>query len=306
MLKRRKRPRRALRFSFAVTFSVLTLILVAVYANAYLNPVPVKHLPAQTPEYQAEWAKYVPASVLQFSFQNFTYVKQLNSSLPFFNTILQISNPAASLTTEDVVYFVSMQFGIPNASVDIAFLKPSSYSSFAAKFADLTSFGHPVGNNSLYQVLDTATGKPTLGVLALIPGDRAVGFAPGISEAEDGVTRALRVPDQVNASILGLPDVRQMLYIVGGASNHIALGLYSFNTEISTSQKTLTAIDQRGTRINVSRVIAFPDSSTAYDQFSTVRQTYLGATNIIVFDSYVRASQLDHISKLGGDYRLVQ
>lgn len=306
MQKRRNRPRRALKRSFIVTFSILVLLLVGTYAYVYFNSVPVKHLPPIVPVYEAVWAKYVPNTVIQFSFQNFSYVRQLNSSLPFFNTLLHLTAPSVQLTTNDVAYFIGMEFKVPNASVDIAFLKPTSYAAFEEKFAGLGDLGHPMGNDTLYQVADTATGKIVLGWLALIPADRAVGFAPGFTEAESAMTEALRVPTETNASIIGLPDIRGMLYITGGANGHIALGVTSFTGGISTSLKTLTAVDRAGVRLNVSRVVEFPDSPTAYEQYATVRHTYLAATNVLVFDAYVRASQLDSMSKLGGDYRLVQ
>ncbi len=306
MQKRRKRQRRALKLSFAVTFSILLMLLVGTYAYVYLNSVPVRHLPPTVPAYEATWAKYIPNTVIQFSFQNLTYVNEINSSLPFFNTILRLSNPVAQLTTNDVAYLVSMEFKVPNASVDIAFLKPASYAPFGEKFAGLGSQGHQVGNDTLYEVADTATGKLVLGWLALIPADEAVGFAPGISSAENAMREALTVPTQANASIIGLPDIRQMLYVAGGANGHIALGVNSFTGEVSMSLKTLTAVDRSGVRLNVSRVVEFSDSSTAHDQYTTVRHAYLAATNVILFDAYVRASQLDSISKLGGDYRLVQ
>ncbi len=289
-----------------ITFSILVLLLVGAYAYVYLNSIPIRHLPPSVPVYEAVWAKYVPNNVILFSFQNFTYVHQLNSSLPFSSTLLHLTNPKVTLTTSNVDLFVGMEFNVPNASVDIAFLNPSSYASVEANFSSQASYGTPVGSDTLYNVLDTATGKPVLGWLALIPGDQAVGFAPGSSEAKTAMTAAVRVPTQTNTSIIGLPDIRQMLYVAGGASGHIGLGVTSFAGVISTSTKTMTVVDGAGPRLNVSRVVEFPDFSTAHDQYTTVRNTYLAATNVIVFDAYVRASLLDPISKLGGDYRLVQ
>jgi hypothetical protein len=280
--------------------------LVGSYVYGTYNSIPVKHLPQTVPQYQAVWAKYVPANVIQFSFQNLTLVKQLNSSLPFPRTILHLTNPKVAITTNDLRYLVAMEFQTPNASVDIAFLRPVPYAAFEAAFANLTSFSRPVGNVSLYQVQDTATGKAVLGWLALIPQDKAVGFAPGLAEAQAGMTQALRVPTQTNASILGLPDIRKMLYVAGGASNHIALGLNSFSGVIPSSLKTLTSVDLKGSRINVTRTVEFADEPSAYSQFGTVKQEYGRSLTIIVFDSYVRASQLDPFGDLGGDYRLVQ
>ncbi|MDA4124621.1 MAG: hypothetical protein OK438_04120 [Thaumarchaeota archaeon] len=306
MQKRRKRPRSALKRSFLVTFTILIILLIGAYAYVYENSIPVKHIPPSVPPYEAVWAKYVPNDVILFSFQNFTSIHQLNSSLPFFSTILHLTNPKVTLSTRNVNLFVAMEFSVPNASVDIAFLSPSSFASVQENFSSITSYGTLVGNDTLYNVLDTATGKPVLGWLALIPGDRAVGFAPGSGEALTAMTDAVRVPTENNASVIGLPDIRQMLYVAGGAGGHIGLGVASFSGVISTSSKTMTVVDGAGPRLNVSRIVEFPDYPTARGQFSTVMHTYKAATNFIVFDAFVRASQLDPMSKLGGDYRLVQ
>jgi hypothetical protein len=304
--RRRKRPRRALRLSFVVTFGILVLVLVGSIVYTEYIFVPTGQLPSSTPLYQAPWAKYIPINVLQFSFQNFTYVKDLNSSLPFFHTLLHLTNPAAEVNSSDIRYFVSMEFEAPNASVDFAFLEPSSYAAFESQFSGLQAYSHPIGDDALYQVVDMATGKPVIGWLALIPQEMAVGFAPGQTEARQGLTQALTAPTKANGSIIGLQDVRQMLYLAGGASGYIGLGLNSFTGTISASQKTMTAVHINGARINLTRIVEFSDSSLAYGKYSTVKSQYPRANYVVVFSSYVRASQLDPLGELGGDYRLVQ
>ncbi|MDA4121111.1 MAG: hypothetical protein OK404_01735 [Thaumarchaeota archaeon] len=304
--RKKKGSRRALRLSFAATFGILVLILVgSIYYTEFIF-VPAGQLPASTPLYETSWAKFIPANVLQFSFQNFTYVNQLNSSLPFFHTLLHLTNPRAEVNSSDVRLFVSMEFEAPNASVDFAFLDPNSYAAFEAQFSGLQPYSHPVGNDSMYQVQDTATGKPVVGWVALVPQEMAVGFAPGLSEARQGLTQALMASIRTNSSVIGLPDVRQMLYLAGGASGYVGLGLNSFTGTIATSQKTMTAVRVDGFRTNLTRIVEFSDSSGAYAHYSTVKTNYPRASYVVVFNSYVRASQLDPLGELGGDYRLVQ
>jgi hypothetical protein len=304
--RRKKGPRKAVKVSFVVTFSILVLLFIGFIVYEEYFFVPTGQLPSPTPVYDLGWAKYVPNNVIQFSYQNFTYVRELNSSLPFFSRLIHLTTPPASFNTTDVNHFVTMVFEAPNASVDFAFMKPDSYASFESQFAGLQPYSTPVGNASIYQVQDTATGKPVLGWLALVPNDMAVGFSPGLSAARQGLVEALVASTRPNSSVIGLPDVRQMLYLSGGASKYIGVGLTSFSGINMKSQKTMTSVGIDGIRLNLTRTVEFSDSSTAYGQYSTVKFQYPKASYVVVFDTYVRASELDSLSDLGGDYRLVQ
>ncbi|MBI3840585.1 MAG: hypothetical protein HY297_01280 [Thaumarchaeota archaeon] len=304
MISRRKKQPRTRMVSFVATLSILTALLAGTYAYIYLNSVPVRHLPSEVPAYEPIWGKYVPQSTIQVGFLNYTHLRQANSSLPFAATILRLSAPSVVLTSADAVYFETMVFEIPNSTLDIAFLTQAKFAAVSEEFEGVSGFGIKFGNDTLYAVQDVASGKPVLGWLGLIPEDRAVAFVAGLNDAKAILITALDVPNHASSSMADLLDVRQMLWVTGGAY-HVSIGIQNFTGEISQSHKVLTTVDVSGQRVNVTRVVQFPDAATAYAQYGAVREGYKSATNVVVYDAFVRASQLDALSKLGGDYRLV-
>jgi len=289
-----------------VTFAVLAGLYGAFYVSVLTPRINVEHLPQSIPSYSSFWAKYVPANAVQFGFQNFTKIRLLNSSFPFQNRILQLVKPPESISTPDVDYFLTIVFGQPNITVDIAFLNPQSYLDFQAPLQSQVGSGEQVSSGTLYAVAVTASGRQSLGWLALLPTDGAVAFAAGTNDAKQAVLLSLQsAADPSSLSVLSRTDFRQSLYIVGGMSDHLALGLTNFPGIVRSGLSTLTSVDSAGLYLFVKYVVAFANSSAAMSHYSEVRQGYLGAQSLVVYDSYVLAKEQDPLSMLGPDYRLV-
>ena len=308
-MNRRKKTQgrmHVLAISFFVTFIALAGIYAAFYISVITPHIETQHLPESIPPYSSFWAKYVPANVAQFGFQNFTKIRLLNSSYPFPANLLELLKPADLIQTSDVNYFLTIVFAQPNITLDIAFLKEQSFVNFRATLLTESSFGEQVGNVTLYDVAVRVNTQPVTGWLVLFPNDRAVGFAAGATDAKQAVQQSLDSAANPSAlSVLARVDITQTLYIVGGVDNHIGLGGENFPGVVKSGLMTVTSVDSSGPYIYVKNIVAFANSSAALTHYSDVTHGYLGSQKFVVYDSYVLAQEQDPLSRLGADYRLV-
>jgi hypothetical protein len=304
--KKKGSRRRNISVSFVATFSILAGLYAAFYVSAITPRIEIQHLPSHLPSYSSFWAKYVPSGVVQFGYQNYTKIHLLNSSYPFQAKLLQLVKPVESISTPDVDHFLTIVFGQPNATVDIAFLNPLSYLSFQAPLLAQVGFGEKMGNATLYNMLVLANGRQTLGWLALRPNDDAVAFAAGTNPSKQAIQLSLEsAASPSTRSMLARTDIGQSLYIVGGISDHVALGMTNFPSVVKSGLSTLTSVDSAGPYLYVKYVVAFANSTASLAHYSDVRQGYQGAQTLVVYDSYVLAREQDPMSVLGADYRLV-
>ncbi len=305
-MKRQKRRRsKYVAISFFVTMAVLVLATAALYSFQQLTPI--GHLPTDIPQYTAVWAKYVPEDALQMSFQNFSMIRAANSSLPPKNIILQVGYPKATVNNTQVDYFLSvvLQGNGLNNSIDFAFMKPADYLTLSASVQSTARTNYTEGSAKLYYVLDSVPSPPVYGWMALIPGDSAVAFSAGQGTAKTAITRCLAAATGSSVSIASRLDIRQMLYIVGGATNHYALGIQNFTGVVRTGQITLISIDNASNGIAISYIVGFHDSATAVAQVPAFERAYPGASNVRVLDSYVAGTEHQPISELEGASRFV-
>jgi len=309
--KRKKGGRHLVSISFIVTFLALSGIWAAFYLSAVGTHMVVKTLPQNIPPYSSFWARYVPADVVQFGFQNFTKIRDLNSSYPFQNTLLQVVKPAENITTNDVNYFLTIVFAQPNVTLDITFLNANAYLSFQEPLVQESGFGTQVGNDTLYNLAVSSAGTNSssgfiLGWLALFPQDHAVGFAAGTSSAEQAVELSINsTANPATQSILSRTDITQSFYVAGGVANQVALGAENFPGVVRSGEMTVTSVNSSGPYLFVNNVVTFANASAAMAHYSDVTHAYLSSHKFVVYGSLVLAQEQDDLSSLGSDYRLV-
>jgi hypothetical protein len=134
--------------------------------------------------------------------------------------------------------------------------------------------------------------------MAVLSKDAAVDFGLGAQLGRAAVVKSLDVASGHVDSIFSRPDLSQLFYIVGGATNHYAFDIQNFAGVVRTGQLTLTSIDPAANQVQVSNVVEFSDPGTATSEVQTVRSAYLSAHQFIVYDSYVKAIELHPLGSL--------
>ncbi len=297
-----KKNRKAFAAGFALTFGVL---ITATFGFLYfVPPVPVSQLPSSIPEYSPVWAKYVPATAIQFGFENYTAIRAYNASYPTqYKVLLNIIDVGAILPSTSINSVLSVTFDRPNESVAFAFVNQDAWKNFTTAFAKSGVPPTMVGNNSIYYVRNAEQGQFQYGWIGLIPEDRGIAFAIGNADAKSALTLCLQVTPE--DSLLSRLSVRQMLYIVNG-TQHLAVGLQGFPGVIPQAYNTLVAVDDTGANVVIRRVLAFQNSTVALAEYNTVRASYLSSVQFTVYDSYVKAVEYQAQKGLVGAVRLVE
>ena len=280
-----------------------------VVALFYFRPgVTVHPLPASVPQYTALWGSFVPANAQLFGFENYTMIRQYNSSYPTqFSTLLNITNPAVALTSKPILSVLDVDFAKPNASVALAFVSDGAFSNFTTAFQKVSSFGVQVGSDTMFGVQNLPEGQttPQTGWLALIPAYKAVAFSIGGVDANTALKLCLQV--QPSNSMISKLNVRQMLYIANGTENHLAIGIQAFPGVIPAGNSTMTVIDDSGSQVVVNRIIEFGNPSAALSNYDVIRTDYNAAgARYAVFDSYVNAAEYFPQADVSGVVRLVE
>ena len=137
-----------------------------------------------------------------------------------------------------------------------------------------------------------------LGRIALIPKYNIIGVINSTTADQAALYKSLDVLAGKSASVLNLLEVRQMLYIAGGVSRHLSLGLQTFPGVVGGANMTLISVDQSGGGLTASYTLAFADKNAAVSDYSTVKGAYLAATKFDVYDSYVKAVEFHPLSAL--------
>jgi hypothetical protein len=298
-VKRRRRGR-AFVVSFVLTLAFLSGVVVfTLFYNPGISNIP---LPARIPAYQAAWARYAPEGALQVSFYNYSLIRQLNSSTLPQGTALVLVRPNASFSEDSIRALVTVEYALPNESIDVAFLDRSAFQSFSALVSGNSSAGT---QPSLHFVQISQSGRITAGWLALVPTGGVVEFGTGFSAAQQAINSSLQASNGTINSILQSPDVTQMFYIAGGPDGHVSVGIQNFPGVVRTGQMTLIAVDAVGGQVHVSYVVKFQDDSTARSQLDYMKSSYLSAQTFTEHDQFLQAVETDPFSSLQGDMRLV-
>jgi hypothetical protein len=287
---------------FTITIAVLLSLFFGVI---FFRPgIPVKSLPTTIPQYSAVWGRYVPESAQLFGFENYTAIRQYNSSYPTqYKTLLNIIDLKLTLKPAAINSVMTVSFASPNESIAFAFVNQAAFSNFTNAFASVNNTATQVGGDSMYYVRDSENGQILFGWLAVIPADRGIAFAEGNTAAKAAIMECLLV--NPSNSLISRLDVRQMLYVANG-TRHLALGIQLFPGVLPQANETMTVVDDSGSQVVISRVLEFGSSSVAQDQYSSVKQSYLKAHLITVYDSYVLATEFEAVSDLSGAVRLVE
>jgi hypothetical protein len=286
-LKKRRRSR-AFLYSFVGTLLVLVLLFLAVYETPP-EEVTTETIPSTLPQYTAPWGPFVPATALQMGFENFTMIRQANQSIvPDSNVILNITSPSAVIRNADLVYHLDVVVATPNSSYDVLFLKPSSFARVSTLFGG-NGQKQDGGAASLFNVTDSSGGSVELSWVGLFPSQRALAFSAGQVSGQQALDIAF---DSANGSIpemISYTSIPQMLYTVGGAEGHFAIGIQNFPGLVSTGLLTLIAVDPLQTYTQTSFVVQFANPSTASAQVQTMKNEYLSSHDFTVYGSNVRA-----------------
>jgi hypothetical protein len=299
----KSRRSRTFLYSFAITLVILSALLIFLYNSP--SEIQVRHLPDNIRRYEAFWERYVPSDALLVGFKDFIALRSVNSSLPPNEVLIDMVTPRATLNSEEVNYILTVVLQIPNATVDIAFVKPSSFTKFEQLFAKEGQFPVNVGDSTLYSVRYRFRNTLELGWTAIIPDDKAIAFARGTASAKEAITESLRVLQGDLPSILSREDINQMLYIAGDSANHLGLQIQNFPGVVRTGEMTLIAIDAIGGSVQISYVIKFSNPEIALSQYQTVKSAHLSARQFAIFDSYVEAIEYQSISSVEEAIKLV-
>ena len=285
-----------------MSFAVVLLALVGGSISIlYLSgQVAVNHLPPNIPSYTSAWANYVPASFLQVGFENFTYTRTVNASVPPSGYVIQLISPQVNVTTSEVKTLLTVTLTAPNQTVDIAFLTHSAYDSINSSLGSREKYSNETAGGRIYFVGARAN-ETTIefGWLAPVARDSAIAFSVGYATAQSAVEEILTTVVGKAPSILSLPGVNRVLYLTGGPDNHAAMGLINFAGVVRTSNVTATAVDFKGGLVSVSTVVGFNSTQTAVSQYGYVKSVYKQYHNFTVYDEYVKilgnvpASQLE-------------
>jgi hypothetical protein len=302
-LGRRKESRKPVILGFTVTVAILFSLLFGVIL---LRPgIPMTTIPSSVPQYSAVWGSYVPSSALLFGYENYTAIRQYNSSYPQqYSVLLDILDLNIKLRPAAINSALTVSFASPNESIAFAFVDKAAWNNFTDALSGFNSTAVRVGSDSMYYVQDDEDGNIQLGWLAMLPADRGIAFAVGNSDAEQALQMCLTLKP-ADALITQL-NVRQMLYVANGTSGHLALGIQHFPGVLPSANNTLTVVDYKGSQVVVNRVLEFNSTNVAVAQYNDVKQSYLDAHSFEVYSSYVLATQYDPPSGLTGAVRLVE
>ena len=297
-MKKRRRSR-AFVYSFVGTILVLVLLFLAVYETPP-EEVSTETVPGTLPQYTAPWGPFVPAIALQMGFENFTMIRSANQSILSDSAVLlNITSPAALVRNSDVSYHLDVSVAVPNSTYDVLFLKPSSYTRVSSEF---TSPGQSQdgGLASLYNITDSYGGTVELSWVGLFPRQDAIAFSAGQVSGEQTLDIVFDAFNSTIPQMISFTSIPQLLYTVGGASGHFAIGIQNFPGLVSTGLLTLISVDPLPGYTQSSYVVLFANPATANAQIPTMKTDYLPSHDFTVYGSAGKAIVLTKSSDLQG------
>jgi hypothetical protein len=302
-LRRKRESRKPIVLGFTVTVAILFSLF---FGLILIRPgIPMYTLPSTIPQYSAIWGNYIPSNVLLFGWENYTAIRQYNSSYPTqYSVLFDILDISVQLRPAAINSVITVSFAQPNESISFAFVDQAAFNNFTTALAPDSSTAVPVGSDSMYYVRNDHLGDIQFGWLAVIPADRGIAFAVGSSDAKQALMECLTVKPS-NALISDM-NIRRMLYVTNGTEGHLALGVQHFAGVIPAANSTLTVVDHTGSQVEIRRVLEFNDTNIAIQQYSNVKNSYLDAHAFAVYSSYVLATEYEANADLPGAVRLVE
>lgn len=303
MRRKKKDSNRPFVAGFVITVALLSALFLGVLLTR--PEVSVQHLPSTIPQYSTLWGKYVPDSFLLFGFENYSAIRQYNSTYPTqYSTLLNIIDLNVKLKAPAIDYAMTVSFASPNVSLSFVFVNQAAFTNFTTAFEQAAPEAVPVGLDTMYYVRNAASSGIVFGWIALVPADRGIVFAVGNLDAKTAVMRCLQVTS--SDALISHLSVRQMLYITNGTADPLAIGVQGFSGVVAGANTTMTVVGVSGSQVLVQRVLQFNSTSSAVSDYKMVKQSYLSSYEFLVYDSFVQARQLEKLSSLTSAVRLVE
>lgn len=301
MLRKRKNTRLFATSFFAV---FIGLFLFVGYLYYLSSSVPVYHLPETLPVYSTVWSKYVPDGILQLTYRNLTYLREINASALNVVSLLELRSPRLNISSSYVDTLMTVVFSSPNATVEVAFLRHenSSYVFNAFKSVQPSTVQ---GDASLYFTQVVSNRSLVKGWVMTIPKEDLFAFSEGSSDAYTALSLILHARNGTISNILEDINLRKMFYIVGGALNHLAFTFQNFPGLIRTGNMTLQVVNADTYNVKTYYVVGFASSDYAMSQLGYFRQQYFTSQSFSVYDNFLLATKIQPISQLASAFRAV-
>ena len=288
---------------FTITVLVLTsLIALFLFSRPGIT---TKNLPDTVPQYAAIWGPYVPKNAQLFGYENYTAIRQYNSSYPTqYSILINIPSLSLKLRSAAIDSVLTVSFASPNESIAFAFVNQAAFNNFTNALSSYGSSRVPAGSNGMYYVQDSQKGNLVFGWLGIIPAHRGIAFAIGGNDAKQALMSCLTLT-QANSMIAQL-NIRQMLFVANGTTGHLALGVQHFPGIVPSANSTLTVVNFAASRVQINRVLEFNSSNSAVIEYDRVKMSYLSAHLFTVYGPFVLATEYQAASDLTGAVRLVE
>ena len=298
---RRKKSKNRVKISFGATILILTAVALIAYSFSFR--IPNYSIPSNLPPYGGLMGKYAPFDSLQVSFANLTAIRAENASAVPNKQLVNLANPLVTVRTAGVesqviVTLLDTTSGI-NDTATVAVLANGPFADLSQGFARSNLVPDLEGSFSLYHVNDTSNGRAKGEWMTLVPGDSSVVFVENAADARATMLRVLSVREGQVPSILTVANMTRMLYTVGG-TNHLAISIQNFPTEVLTNRIGLLTVDATGGSVQFTHVAQFASSSQAGSQVGRVQSVYRFAGDFSQWEEYVKAVETLRFTNLQG------
>jgi hypothetical protein len=299
---RKRRKNRVFVISFFIVFFGLFGIAGFLYYSSL--SIPVYHIPESLPTYNAPWMRYVPANILQITYRNLTSLRTYNGSALNSVPLFELASPHLTIYSDSIDTLMTIVFSRPNSTVEIAFLKKSDASRIFSSFSK-TVVSSVQGDARLYYTQVISNKTLVKGWVMLLQNDSLFAFSEGSRDAYMSLQLVLQ---SRNGTIYNFGRdliLRKMLYIVGGASGHLALTFQNFPGLVRTGNETLQVVDSDGFSVKTYYVVGFSNGDYAMSQLDYFKREYFTSQRFSVYDNFLVAIKTEPMSELVAAFRAV-
>ena len=280
---------------------MLVLSLAAVVGYAFLpsgNGVITKHITSQVPTYSGILGQFAPSDAVQVSYNNFTAVREVNSTALPPGSYLVFTKPSANVTVQSVEQRVSVVLSAPNATVDITLLDSDSFDSLQAAFSStLTPIGK-AGSHDLYSTTALINNTAVQTWVAFVHSPDALIFCSAKGSASAAMARVLAVYDGSVPSLLSSSAISRLLFAANGTDGHLGVSIQNFAGVVTTGKMTLITVDKLNASLSVNHFVEFSNQSEAQSQIDYFKRVYLGSEEFESYDDILVAIQSQPLTSL--------
>jgi hypothetical protein len=285
--------------SFGITLLLLSLAAVlgfALFPSG--NGVIVKHITGEVPSYTGVLGEFAPSNALQVSYNNFTAVREINSTALPLGNYLNFTRPSVSVTTQSIEQRVSVVLSVPNATVDITLMDSVPLDNLQASFsASLTPAAH-AGSHDLYMATALVNRTVVQTWVAFVHSPDALIFCSSSGTAEAAMSQVLSVFDGSTPSLLSNTVTGRLLDVANGTDGHLGVSIQNYAGVVTTGQMTLITIDNLNTSLSVNHFVAFSNQSEAQSQIDYFKRVYIGSEKFESYDDVLVAIQSQPLKSL--------